>query len=155
MRRTRTGRRSMRAGPTRGCRPGRACSLTSSSRRSTCSCHRSSRQSEAEPRPRDGAVVTKHRRGGMRIVRGALALMMVLGAAPALADDLMKKAQENFKPIPSIVPAVKNNAVTHEKVELGKMLFFDPRLSASETISCNTCHNLATGGVDAGPTSVG
>ena len=43
----------------------------------------------------------------MRIVRGALALMMVLGAAPALADDLMKKAQENFKPIPSIVPAVK------------------------------------------------
>ena len=70
----------------------------------------------------------------MRIVRGALALMMVLGAAPALADDVMKKAQENFKPIPSIVPAVKNNAVTHEKVELGKMLFFDPRLSASEII---------------------
>ncbi|WP_371259983.1 cytochrome-c peroxidase [Bradyrhizobium sp. WSM1417] len=35
------------------------------------------------------------------------------------------------------------------------MLFFDPRLSASEIISCNTCHNLATGGVDAGPTSVG
>ena len=91
----------------------------------------------------------------MRIVRGALALIMVLGAAPALADDLMKKAQENFKPIPSILPAVKNNAVTHEKVELGKMLFFDPRLSASEIISCNTCHNLATGGVDAGPTSVG
>lgn len=35
------------------------------------------------------------------------------------------------------------------------MLFFDPRLSASEIISCNTCHNLGTGGVDAGPTSVG
>jgi cytochrome c peroxidase len=36
-----------------------------------------------------------------------------------------------------------------------KLLFFDPRLSASEVISCNSCHNLATGGVDAGPTSVG
>lgn len=42
-----------------------------------------------------------------------------------------------------------------EKVELGKMLFFEPRLSKSGYISCNSCHNLATGGVDALPTSVG
>jgi cytochrome c peroxidase len=76
-------------------------------------------------------------------------------ATPSSADDLMKKAQENFKPIPSMVPAVKDNPITHEKIELGKLLFFDPRLSASEVISCNTCHNLGTGGVDAGPTSVG
>jgi cytochrome c peroxidase len=91
----------------------------------------------------------------MRIVTSALAAIMVIGAGPAFADSLMKKAQENFKPIPMMVPAVKGNAVTHEKIELGKFLFFDPRLSASEIISCNTCHNLATGGVDAGPTSVG
>jgi cytochrome c peroxidase len=56
---------------------------------------------------------------------------------------------------PSTVPALKDNAVTREKVELGKLLFFDPRLSVSEIISCNTCHNLGNGGVDAGPTSVG
>ncbi|MET3910156.1 cytochrome c peroxidase [Bradyrhizobium sp. S3.3.6] len=42
-----------------------------------------------------------------------------------------------------------------KKIELGKMLSFDPRLSASEIISCDTCHNLGTGGVDAVPTSVG
>jgi cytochrome c peroxidase len=90
-----------------------------------------------------------------KIPLGALAAILALAGAPASADDSLKKAQENFKPIPSIVPAVKDNAVTHEKVELGKLLFFDPRLSASEIISCNTCHNLATGGVDAGPTSVG
>ena len=35
------------------------------------------------------------------------------------------------------------------KVELGKMLFFEPRLSKSNAISCNSCHNLATGGVRA------
>jgi cytochrome c peroxidase len=35
------------------------------------------------------------------------------------------------------------------------MLFFDPRLSASGVISCNTCHNLGTGGDDNLPTSVG
>jgi cytochrome c peroxidase len=86
---------------------------------------------------------------------GALAAIGVLVAAPAVADDLMKKAQENFKPIPSIVPAVQDNAVTHEKVELGKLLFFDRRLSASETVSCNTCHDLGTGGADATPTSAG
>ncbi len=89
------------------------------------------------------------------VLGGALAAILAVVAAPASADDLMKKAQENFKPMPSVVPSVKDNAVTHEKVELGKLLFFDPRLSGSEIISCNTCHNLATGGVDAGPTSVG
>ncbi len=62
---------------------------------------------------------------------GALAMILALAVAPASADDLMKNAQENFKPIPSIVPAVKDNAVTHEKIALCKPLFFDPRLSAS------------------------
>ncbi|MGH9679766.1 MAG: cytochrome-c peroxidase [Candidatus Acidiferrales bacterium] len=86
----------------------------------------------------------------------AFTLIMFLGAlSPARADDLMKAAQQSFKPIPSMVPAVKNNAITRAKVELGKMLFFDPRLSASQIISCNSCHNLGTGGVDAGPTSIG
>lgn len=39
--------------------------------------------------------------------------------------------------------------------ELGKMLFFDPRLSQSGMISCNSCHNLSTGGVDNVPGSIG
>jgi cytochrome c peroxidase len=89
-----------------------------------------------------------------RLFSTALGLF-ALTLSTAHADDVMKQAQESFKPIPSVVPAVKDNAITPEKVELGKMLFFDPRLSASEIISCNTCHNLSTGGVDAGPTSVG
>ena len=85
-----------------------------------------------------------------------MAAALVIAATSAAAeDDLLKNAQAAFKPIPSVVPSVKDNAVTHEKIELGKLLFFDPRLSASEIISCNTCHNLGTGGVDAGPTSVG
>jgi cytochrome c peroxidase len=83
-------------------------------------------------------------------------LVVFAGVTPLVrADDLMQSAQQTFKPIPSVLPAVKNNAVTHEKIELGKMLFFDPRLSASQIISCNSCHNLSTGGVDAGPTSIG
>lgn len=85
----------------------------------------------------------------------SVAAVVALTTLPASADELMQKAQQTFKPIPSVVPAVKDNAITGEKIELGKNLFFDPRLSASEIISCNTCHNLGTGGVDAGPTSVG
>ncbi|UWU83328.1 hypothetical protein N2605_27975 [Bradyrhizobium yuanmingense] len=48
---------------------------------------------------------------------------------------------------------MKDNPITHEKVTLGKSLSF--WLSASGVISCNTCHNLGTGGIDAGPTSIG
>jgi len=49
----------------------------------------------------------------------------------------------------------KRNPITAEKTELGKMLFFEPRLSKSGLISCNTCHNLATGGDDGLPAAVG
>nr|WP_264603092.1 cytochrome-c peroxidase [Rhodobium gokarnense] len=81
---------------------------------------------------------------------------MLAAGSVALADDaLLNEAKEYFKPIPSVVPAVKDNAVTHEKVELGKMLFFDPRLSSSGLISCNTCHNLGMGGDDNLETSIG
>jgi len=47
------------------------------------------------------------------------------------------------------------NPITAEKTELGKMLFFEPRLSKSGLISCNTCHNLATGGDDGLAAAVG
>lgn len=83
------------------------------------------------------------------------AIAVLVSSQAGADDDLMNAARRTFKPIPSVVPAVMDNPVTHEKVELGKMLFFDPRISASGIISCNTCHNLGTGGVDAGPTSVG
>ncbi|MCS3452535.1 MULTISPECIES: cytochrome-c peroxidase [Bradyrhizobium] len=84
-----------------------------------------------------------------------LAAGILASSTAGADDDLMSAARQIFKPIPSIVPAVKNNPITHEKVALGKILFFDPRLSASGVISCNTCHNLGTGGADAGPRSLG
>jgi cytochrome c peroxidase len=85
------------------------------------------------------------------------ATMFAFASVPGLANDqaLLKDAQTYFKPIPSIVPAVKDNAVTRDKVDLGKMLFFDPRVSGSHLISCNTCHNLSMGGDDNLETSIG
>lgn len=48
-----------------------------------------------------------------------------------------------------------NNTITDKKVALGKKLYFEPRLSKSGIISCNTCHNLGLGGVDGVPAAVG
>jgi len=57
--------------------------------------------------------------------------------------------------LPAEVPAPANNKVTPERTELGKMLFFDPRLSGSARISCASCHNPTMGWSDALPTAVG
>jgi len=45
--------------------------------------------------------------------------------------------------------------ITPKRVELGKKLYFEPRLSKSGIISCNTCHNLGLGGVDGVAAAVG
>ena len=47
------------------------------------------------------------------------------------------------------------NPVTPEKIALGRILYYDPRFSKDQVLSCNSCHDLAKHGVDAGPTSVG
>jgi len=90
-----------------------------------------------------------------RVLHAVVGLLMAV--VPAQADDskLIEEAKTLFKPIPSAVPAVKDNAITREKVELGKLLFFEPRISSSHLISCNTCHNLSMGGDDNLETSIG
>lgn len=90
----------------------------------------------------------------MRSVFISFLLLGVVGPAMA-ADALMKAAQAVFKPIPSAAPALPGNAATPEKLLLGRMLYFDPRLSASHSISCNSCHNVGLGGVDSQETSIG
>jgi cytochrome c peroxidase len=53
-----------------------------------------------------------------------------------------------FQPLPAKPPIPADNPQTNAKIELGKQLFFDTRLSVTGTHSCNTCHNLAAGGED-------
>ena len=57
-------------------------------------------------------------------------------------------AFDYFQPLPKQVPVPKDNPLTKAKIELGKKLFFDARLSRQNTHSCNTCHNVKTGGTD-------
>ena len=58
----------------------------------------------------------------------------------------------NKEPIQPIAPVRITNPAM---VELGKKLFFEPRLSRSGFISCNSCHNLSMGGSDNLKTSIG
>ena len=92
----------------------------------------------------------------VRNTTAALFSLACLIALPALAqDDLMARARQQFEPIPATPPELPGNPTTPAKVELGKMLFFEPRLSASHIISCNSCHNLGLGGADTQSTSIG
>ncbi len=56
-------------------------------------------------------------------------------------------AQKHFEPIKGNVENPENS-ISDEKVALGKMLFYDTRLSKTGNNSCNSCHNLASFGVD-------
>lgn len=82
----------------------------------------------------------------------ALLLAMATGAA---AEDLQTRAKALFKPVPNKPPALKGNPATPAKIDLGAKLYFDPRLSKSQLISCNTCHNAGLGGADLQTTSTG
>ncbi|WP_252867167.1 cytochrome-c peroxidase [Janthinobacterium lividum] len=70
-------------------------------------------------------------------------------ASLALSGALHAASKEPIQPITAA--KVANPAM----VELGKKLFFDPRLSRSGFISCNSCHNLSMGGTDNIKTSIG
>jgi cytochrome c peroxidase len=104
-------------------------------------------------------------------MRKSLALfVLLLGVCAALAGGCSKEAPAPpveqpkitidpseltaFAPLPDEVPAA-GSAATADLVALGKMLYFEPRLSKSQKISCNSCHDLATYGVDNQPTSDG
>jgi cytochrome c peroxidase len=69
---------------------------------------------------------------------------------PLIATSAILWAQ-----MPSHVPIPKDNPQTREKIELGKQLFFDPRLSVTGTVSCNSCHNVMSNGTDNRPVSLG
>ena len=91
----------------------------------------------------------------MRYLPAALATVLMITQAPAGADELLDEARQLFEPIPLTPPELPDNAATSEKIELGKMLYFETRLSESHVISCNSCHIVGLGGVDALETSIG
>ncbi|MDQ6971203.1 MAG: cytochrome c peroxidase [Mariprofundaceae bacterium] len=80
-----------------------------------------------------------------------VSLMLTTGFAQACAPNI----PDGMGVLPTHPPVPADNPMSTAKVELGKKLYFDPALSLSGNISCNSCHNLGTGGVDNQRFSIG
>jgi len=80
---------------------------------------------------------------------------LLLIAGTAHADELRDRANAIFQPIPDKVTEVRGQTINEDQAILGHKLWFDPRLSSSHVISCNSCHNLSIGGSDNVTTSIG
>src|SRR5215468_8411089 len=78
---------------------------------------------------------------------------ILLIAAAAEDTALLKQAQGIFQPLPKDM-ATAEFPITRERVELGRSLFFDPRLTIDANMSCSSCHQPAFYGTDALPKPV-
>lgn len=90
-----------------------------------------------------------------RSLIASLFALLSSGAGAYAEESLHDRAKGLFEPIPATAPALPGNPATPEKLALGKMLYFEPRLSDTRTLACATCHNLSMGGVDGGALSSG
>lgn len=79
-------------------------------------------------------------------------IVTLIGITVSAAFVMAATAAPRNEPVSPILPAQE---IHLGKAELGKKLFFDPRLSKSGFISCNSCHNLSMGGSDNLKTSIG
>ncbi len=102
---------------------------------------------------------------GSCLARAALAAALLAWGAPAEASaaegdtplspaELAGRAQAIFGVLPEEASSA-SNPVTPEKIELGRMLYYDTRLSKNHDVACNSCHPLDRHGVDGEPTSPG
>jgi cytochrome c peroxidase len=89
----------------------------------------------------------------------ALLLMLILISVTYLLSapgtvQLNADALKMFAPLPAVMTSV-DNPLTEAKVTLGRILYYDPRLSANQKISCNTCHPLDAYGAQSAAVSTG
>src|SRR5712671_1564772 len=90
-----------------------------------------------------------------------VALVLAIGAfdtnhaaarAVVVDADLLNDARSNSQPLPKDMPTPEF-PITPSRVELGRKLFFDPRISIDGTVSCARCHQSALYGTDGLPKS--
>jgi len=85
-------------------------------------------------------------------------IVLLLYSVSGVSDEYIFKAGDPSLAVwllPNVAPSPDHNPITKEKVELGKKLFFDTRLSGGQEISCATCHSPDKGWSDNLPTGKG
>lgn len=81
-------------------------------------------------------------------------LALTRGSASAADHALLTQAQALFKPLPKVMESPEN-PVTPEKVALGRLLYFETRVSLDGTVGCVRCHQPFLYGTDALPKAIG
>jgi cytochrome c peroxidase len=89
-----------------------------------------------------------------RICAIVLALLVQTSPPASGQSDLWKQAKSQFAPLPKVI-ASTDNPVTAEKTRLGKMLFYETRVSVDGTVSCFKCHVIPLYGTDGLPKAIG
>ncbi|HSN21980.1 MAG TPA: cytochrome-c peroxidase, partial [Usitatibacter sp.] len=95
--------------------------------------------------------MTKQFRVRLPRALGALLALAATAAAAAPASDaaaLLEQARALFAPLPKDM-ATPETPLTPARVELGRLLFFEPRVSLDGTVSCSRCHQPSLYGTDA------
>ena len=89
-----------------------------------------------------------------RNLGASLAIAVVAWTCHASAGDLSPASREAYSR-PSAIPFPADNPYTPDKAALGKALFFEPRLSGAENMTCSSCHNPSFGWQTRNKTAVG
>lgn len=90
----------------------------------------------------------------MKILPSLTFLILASAAQPLLADTLSDSFLMMFKPLPTEAPSAEN-ALSEAKINLGRMLYYETRISKGGKMSCNSCHMLDKYGQDNLPFSPG
>ena len=101
-----------------------------------------------------------HTRSVMAVLIGVITVMSLssLDAADTASEHLITidgLAVPDIAPLPAYVPTPSANLGYVQKVDLGRQLYFDTRLSKNNSVSCAFCHNPGTGFADARQFSIG
>jgi len=83
-----------------------------------------------------------------------LLLVMRVGAFARDDNSMIKRTSQILGPLPATM-ASEQNPITPEKVKLGKILFYEQRISVDGTVSCSKCHTIALYAADGLKKSVG
>jgi cytochrome c peroxidase len=83
----------------------------------------------------------------VKVKKVLVAISMLFLASMSLGgtngdEDLLKQAKQIFSPLPKLMLSEKNS-ITPEKVRLGKLLFYETRISVDGTVSCSKCHPIS------------
>jgi cytochrome c peroxidase len=108
--------------------------------------------------PRKEVTMVKMKMNNRSSIKVIVIICMLSFAVISLAsngdEDLLKQAKQIFGPLPQVMVSEKN-PITPEKVKLGKMLFYETRISVDGTVSCARCHPIGLYAADGLKKSIG